>query len=319
MNEPDESMLDTSNRHLTRDMIGYGPVPPKVQWPNDAKLALNFVLNYEEGSEYSYASGDLENEHLGEDASGSVAGGRDLGMESIYEFGSRAGVWRILRLFDEYGIKLTVSASAQAVERNRAVGEWLRRSGHDVMAHGWRWEEPWRLTANDERLHIKWAVDSLAQTCGERPPGWFCRYGPSINTRRLLVEEGGFLYDSDSHNDDLPYFVTVADRPHLVIPYGSLPYNDVRFVVAQGYGSPGDWVESCTRAVDEYVREGRAGFPKMMTIGFHPRWAGQAGRTSALREIIEYALGLGDVWVGRRIDIARWWLDHHSEFVGTRR
>jgi peptidoglycan/xylan/chitin deacetylase (PgdA/CDA1 family) len=171
------------------------------------------------------------------------------------------------------------------------------------------------LSRDEERQHIQWAIESIQETCGERPLGWYCRYGPSINTRELLVEAGGFVYDSDAYNDDLPYFTSVAGKRHLIVPYNSFPYNDVRFVLAQGYSNPTDFFDCCQRGLDELWREGEAGYPKTMSIGLHPRLSGQAGRTSALREFIEYAQAKGGVWFARRIDIARWWLDHHEEFV----
>jgi peptidoglycan/xylan/chitin deacetylase (PgdA/CDA1 family) len=219
----------------------------------------------------------------------------------------------LLRMFDEYGIKATYFACAVALERNPAVGAAIRRSGHEPCSHGYRWEEHWLLDEETERDHIAKAVASIEATCGTRPLGWYCRYGPSTRTRRLLVEEGGFLYDSDAYNDDLPYVTQVAGREHLVLPY-SLTYNDIRYILPQGFGTPGAFFETCRRGLDELRREGEAGFPKMMSIGLHGRWAGQAARASALREFIEYALGTEEVWFPRRVDIARWWLDHRAEF-----
>jgi peptidoglycan/xylan/chitin deacetylase (PgdA/CDA1 family) len=218
-----------------------------------------------------------------------------------------------MRLFDEYQVKVTFFASAVALERNPEVGEWIQESGHEPCSHGWRWSEHWLLSREEERQHMQWAIESIQKTCGERPQGWYCRYGPSVNTRELIVEEGGFVYDSDAYNDDLPYFTEVNGTQHLIVPY-SLTYNDARYVLAQGYGSPTDFFDTCKRGFDELWREGAAGYPKMMSIGLHPRIVGQAGRTSGLREFIEYALDKGKVWFTRRIDIARWWLDHHKEF-----
>jgi allantoinase len=238
---------------------------------------------------------------------------RDLCAESVYEYGSRAGIWRLMRLFDEYGIKVTFYACAVALERNPEVGAWLQEAGHEPCSHGWRWSEHWLFDREEERRHMQWAIESIEKTCGERPLGWYCRYGPSVNTRELVVEEGGFVYDADAYNDDLPYFTEVLGKRHLVVPY-TLTYNDGRYVLPQGYSSPSDFFDYCRRGLDEYRREGAAGYPKMMSVGLHPRWAGQAGRVSGLRELIEYALEAGDVWVTRRIDIARWWLAHHEEF-----
>ncbi len=160
---------------------------------------------------------------------------------------------------------------------------------------------------------MQWAIELIKQTCGECPQGWYCRYGPSIYTRELVLEDGGFVYDSDAYNDDLPYFTQVNGKQHLIVPY-SLTYNDARFVLSQGYGSPADFFETCKRGLDEIWREGAEGYPKMMSVGLHPRMVGQAGRTSGLREFIEYALKKGGVWFTRRIDIAQWWLEHHEQF-----
>ncbi len=297
-----------------RDFVGYGRRKPRVVWPNRAKVAISLVVNHEEGSEYSKPAGDGRNEGLAEIGYVMSQEYRDLCAESVYEFGSRAGIFRLLSMFDEYRIKTTFFTAAVALERNPDVAAWVREAGHEPCSHGWRWIEYWLLSRDEERQHIQWAVESIKETCGERPLGWYCRYGPSVNTRELLIEEGGFVYDSDAYNDDLPYFTSVGGKSHLIVPYNSFPYNDIRFVLAQGYSSPTDFFDCCRRGLDELWREGEAGYPKMMSIGLHPRLIGQAGRASALREFIEYAMAKGGVWFARRIDIARWWLDHHGEF-----
>jgi peptidoglycan/xylan/chitin deacetylase (PgdA/CDA1 family) len=297
-----------------RDFVGYGPAVPKVFWPEDATLALNFVINYEEGSEYSHGEGDRRNEDGAELPAGwgMDPQDRDLCAESVFEYGSRAGIWRLLRLFDEYGLNATLFACALAVERNPAVGEWVQRAGHDVLCHGWRWSKTWELSREEERERIALAVKSITDTCGAPPSGWYCRYSASVNTRELIAEYGDpFVYDSDAYNDDLPYFTDVKGTRQLVVPYNSLPYNDAR--VTSGM-TPADYVGMCKRGIDEYRREGLAGYPKMMTVGLHARWAGQASRASAVREIIEYAQGMGDVWIARRLDIANWWLKNHESF-----
>lgn len=293
-----------------RDLVGYGARPPKVRWPGGARVAVNIVVNYEEGSEYSYPAGDGENEHHGgEEHYPFPEDKRNLAQESIYEYGSRAGIWRLLRLFDEYDVKATMFACAAAFEQNPEVARVARAAGHDLMSHGWRWSEHWRLSREEELENMRLAIESFKRTWGERPLAWYCRYGPSINTRDLVVEEGGFVYDSDAYNDDLPYFVTVRGQEHLVVPY-SLTYNDL-----QGTLSPVDFAAYLRRGLDELWREGAAGFPKMMSVGLHPRIVGQAGRTSALREFIEHAQQIGQVWFARRMDIARWWIEHHEEFT----
>jgi peptidoglycan/xylan/chitin deacetylase (PgdA/CDA1 family) len=296
-----------------RDLVGYADRTPRAFFPDDARVALSIVVNYEEGSEYSIPDGDGRNEGLSETNDALDPPYRDLRVESVYEYGSRAGVWRLLRLFDEYGVPATFFACALAVERNPAVGRWVRERSHEVCSHGYRWTESWLLDRDAERREIARAVESLAHTCGTRPVGWYCRYGPSINTRELLVEEGGFLYDSDAYNDDLPYFTEVLGRRHLVVPY-SLTYNDIKFVLPQGYAAPGDFFEYCRLGLDELYREGEAGYPKIMSVGLHPRLIGQAARTAALRQLIEYAQSKGHVWFARRADIARWWLAHDHEF-----
>ena len=297
-----------------RDFVGYGRRLPKVVWPNDATVALSIIVNYEEGSEYSIPAGDGRNEGLAEIAYVMPGEHRDLNAESVYEFGSRAGVMRLLRLFDEFELNVTFFASAVAVERNPEVGEWIQEARHEPCAHGWRWIDQWALDRDEERRQIEATVESLRETCGERPTGWFSRYSASASTRELLVEEGGFLYDSDAFSDDLPYFTEVNGSRHLILPY-TLLYNDGRYVLPQGFGAPSDFFETCKRGLDELRLEGRAGYPKMMSIGLHPRWAGQAARTSALREFIQYAQQQGDVWLARRRDIAEWWIDHHEEFA----
>ena len=296
-----------------RDIVGYGRRQPRVQWPNEAKVAINIVVNNEEGSEYSKAAGDGRNEGLAEINYLMSPEYRDLCAESVYEYGGRAGIWRLMKLFDEYKIKTTFFTAAVALERNPEVASWLRESGHEPCSHGWRWEEHWLLSREEEKKHIQWAIESIRETTGERPLGWYCRYGASVNTRELLVEEGGFVYDADVYNDDLPYFTEVNGKQHLIVPY-TLTYNDGRYVLAQGYSSPSDFFDTCKRGLDEFRREAEEGHPKMMSIGLHPRWAGQAGRTNGLREFIEYALNKGDVWFARRIDIANWWIQHHNEF-----
>ena len=298
-----------------REFPGYGRHVPKVVWPNDAKLVVSLCINQEEGSEYSIAAGDGRNEGLAEIPYVMPAEYRDLAAESVYEYGSRAGVFRLMRLFDEYAIDTTWFAAAVAIERNPEVGQWIQETGRvEVCSHGWRWTESWLMSREEEAEQIRWAIESFKQTCGQRPVGWYYRYGPSVNTRELLVEEGGFLYDSDAYNDDLPYFTQVKGKRHLVIPY-SFVYNDGRFVLPQGFSSPTDFVDLVKRGMDELLLEGRNGHPKMMSIGLHPRWMGQAGRTSALREVIEYALAQGDVAFMQRRHVGQWWIDHHEEWA----
>jgi peptidoglycan/xylan/chitin deacetylase (PgdA/CDA1 family) len=296
----------------TRDFVGYGRKVPRVRWPRDARIAISVVLNYEEGSEYSHPAGDKRNDGLQEVIYAMDPKYRDLAAESVFEYGSRAGVWRFERLVTEFKIPITFYACAVALERNPEVAAWVREAQHEPCSHGWRWEEVWRLSREEEGDHIHRAIESITATCGVRPQGWYCRYGPSVHTRELLVEAGGFLYDSDAYNDDLPYYVTVKGKQHLVVPY-SFTYNDARFGLLPGYGSPGDFVDTLKRGFDQLYAEGET-HPRMMSIGLHPRLIGQATRIAALREFLDYARSRDRVWFTRRIDIANWWHAHHPEF-----
>lgn len=294
-----------------RDLVGYGRQGLKVRWPDDARVAICLVINYEEGAEYSYPAGDGRNEEPQEFGYPALPI-RDFGNESIFEYGSRAGIWRLQRLLDDLGLPATIQGCAQAFELNPEVGAWVKESGNDVCCHGYRWENVSLLDRETERSRLEMAVASIEATCGERPRGWYSRQPPSANTRELLVEEGGFLYDSDSFADDLPFFVPVADRRHLVIPY-SFTLNDGRFMPGQSYSDPTSFVDYAKRHFD-YLWEEGASRPKMMSIGLHPRFMGQPSRAHALRELLSYALGKGDVWFARRLDIAEWWLKHNGEF-----
>ena len=275
-----------------RDVVGYGRHVPKVTWPEGARVAVSIVLNWEEGSEYSKIAGDGRNEGLAEIPYVMEPEYRDLAAESVYEYGGRAGVWRLQRLFDEFRVPVTFFGAAMAFERNPEVAAYLREAGHEPCCHGWRWEEVWTLSRDEEREHMLEAIRSIERTCGTRPLGWYCRYGPSVNTRELLVEEGGFVYDSDAYNDDLPYYTEVGGRRHLIVPY-SFTYNDGRYVLPQGFSDPSSFFDQCRRGLDYLWDEG-ATHPRMMSIGLHSRWAGQAGRTSGLRDFIEYAKEKGD-------------------------
>jgi peptidoglycan/xylan/chitin deacetylase (PgdA/CDA1 family) len=288
-----------------RDLVGYGRRPPAVGWPDGARVAVSLVLNYEEGSERTMPV-DGENESLGEVARAVGGGHRDLATESVYEYGSRAGVHRLLRLFDRYGVRCTFFAAAVALERNPDVAAWLREAGHEPCAHGWRWAEEWLLSREEEAARIRRAVESIERTCGERPVGWYSRWMPSEHTRELLVEEGGFLYDSNAYNDDLPYYAQVGGRQHLVVPY-TLTTNDLRFTNGT-VGGPADFADYCRRALD-YLWDEADECPRMMSIGLHPRWTGQPARASALAEFVEHAQAKGGVWFARRRDIAEWWLE----------
>lgn len=291
-----------------RDFVGYGVNPPRVEWPDGARIAISVVVNYEEGSEYSLLDGDAHRETNSEVPSPLPLDRRDLANESFFEYGSRAGVWRLMDILGQYQVNATFFCCALALERNPQVGPEIVRRGHEVFGHGYRWEEYYNMDRDAEREAIRKAVESIQRTTGQRPLGWYTRYGPSVNTRELVVEEGGFLYDSNSYADDLPYYTDVGGKRWLVVPY-SLEVNDTKFWRG-GMVSPGDFYETMRNTFDRLYYEG-ATHPKMMNIGLHCRIAGRPSRAVALQEFLEYARSLPKVWFARRTDIARWWLQHY--------
>ncbi len=293
---------------MQRDFVGYGPNPPDPCWPGGARIAVNFVVNYEEGSEESYPDGDGLSESGLTEGGGGAFEGRDLGAESMFEYGSRVGVWRLFRLLQEAGVPATVFGCAQALERNPLVAEAIRASGWDVCAHGDRWVRHQTLDEGEERQAISQAFDVIGSLCGETPAGWYCRYAPSERTRRLIVEHGGFLYDSDSYADELPYWSEIDGRDHLIIPY-SLALNDGKF--ARGnVATAGQFLEFLRDSFDMLYEEGETQ-PKMMSVGLHCRLMGHPGRALALRRFLEHVQLHPDVWICRRVDIARHWLAKH--------
>ena len=293
-----------------RDLVGYGRHPHPFEWPEGARVVVNLVLVYEEGSEYSVMWGDDRNDGWGEYADPGVQPPqRDPGTENHYEYGSRAGVWRLARIFDAAAVPVTVSAAAVALELNPAVAAWMRERGHDLLGHGWRWTESWTYPRDEEKASIVQAVETYMRVFGSAPDGWNSRGWPSENTRSLLREIGGFLYHSEGAADDLPYYESVDGVRMLVVPY-SKTYNDSRFLMNPGFASPRDFLETLVMGIDELVREAddRA---TMMTVAVHARWSGQAARAAALRMFIDHAQGLPGVAFMRRRDIARWWLDSY--------
>jgi peptidoglycan/xylan/chitin deacetylase (PgdA/CDA1 family) len=283
-----------------RELVGYGEHPPKVRWPGDAKVAVQIVVNYEEGSEKTFPMGDDVNDIFFE-LPFALEGQRDLAVESMYEYGTRAGIWRMFRVFDTAGVPVTFFAAAVALERNPAVAEKLVKRGDEPVGHGYRWSNHYEMTRDEEREAIKRAVESIERTTGTRPLGWYCRE-MSVNTRELVVEHGGFVYDSDCYSDDLPYWTTVLGRPHLVVPYG-LVVNDVRYVLPMGFGSPEHFFETAKAHLDRLRNDGDD-VSRMMSVGLHPRITGNPARSDGLARFIDYAQSLGDVWIARRIDIA---------------
>lgn len=296
-------------RHLTRDFVGYGAKGCDPKWPNGARLALNIVLNVEEGSEPSIPDGDASSEAaLTEGGSGSFAG-RDLAAESMFEYGSRVGFWRLAGLLEERGLPATVMACALALERNPEIAGYLRASRFDVCAHGWRWEHHRGLSLDEERERIARTAQSIRSSIGTAPEGWYCRYGPSVNTRGLLVEHGGFSYDSDAYNEELPYWIRVGDRNHLIVPY-SLTNNDAKFM--RGAMATADQFFQFLRdAFDFLYAEGRHA-PKMMSVGLHLRIAGHPGRAAGLQRFLDHVSRHDGVWICRRADIARHWHRYHQ-------
>ncbi|MBV9637780.1 MAG: polysaccharide deacetylase family protein, partial [Methylobacteriaceae bacterium] len=248
-----------------RDFVGYGRRPPRIAWPSGHLVAVNLVVCYEEGAEYSVFDGDAASDGWGEYPLTASPGMRDLGTETHFEYGSRVGIWRIARLLDRHKVHATVSACAQALQRNPEVSAWLRESGHDVLGHGLRWSEQWTMTCEKERDHLHRAVALFGELIGRRPLGWNSRSYPSIHTRDLLVEEGGFLYDSDPCNDDLPYFVPAGQGNLLVVPY-SKTLNDSRYLISPGYVTPADFVANVRAFLDFLVAEAREEGGRMVTI-----------------------------------------------------
>ena len=261
---------------------------------------MQIVVNYEEGSEKTFAMGDGVNDGMYE-LPFAVDDQRDLAVESMYEYGSRAGIWRLFRIFDAANVPVTFFAAAVALERNPEVADKLARRGDEAAGHGYRWSNHYEMTRDEEREAISRAIVSIEKTTGSRPTGWYCRE-MSVNTRELVVEEGGFFYDSDTYNEDIPYWTSVQGRSHLVVPY-SLVVNDARYILGTGYGSPEHFFETAKATLDRLRNDGDdAG--RMMSIGLHPRITGNPARADALARFIDYAQQFEDVSFMRRIDIA---------------
>ena len=289
-------------------MLGYGKDPIHPKWPNKARIAVQFVLNYEEGAENSILHGDNASEAFLSEIVGAKAyeGVRHMSMESIYEYGSRAGVWRILNLFKEFDVPVTIFAVALAIARNRELADYLVEQNYDICAHGFRWIDYQFVDEKIEREHIKDCISVLTEYLGKRPEGWYTGRN-SPNTRRLIVEEGGFLYDSDTYDDDLPYWSNEfgAEKKHLIIPY-TLDVNDMRFASPQGFNSGDQFFNYLKDTFDALYLEGEVS-PKMMSVGMHARILGRPGRIMAMRRFLEYVKTFDNVWLCSRREIADHW------------
>ena len=295
-----------------RDLVGYGSTPPHAQWPGGARIAVQFVLNYEEGAENCVLHGDAASETFLSEIIGAAPfeGARHMSMESFYEYGSRVGIWRILDLFRSRRLPLTLFAVAMALERHPQVVETVLRDGHEIASHGLRWINYHGMPEPIEREHMARAIEIHARVTGERPLGWYTGR-TSENTRRLVAEDGGFVYDADDYSDELPFWSRLVgkDRPHLVVPY-SLDANDMRFASPQGFNSGAQFEAYLKDTFDTLYEEG-ATRPRMMSVGLHCRIVGRPGRFAALRRFVDYVLAHDKVWVARRIDIARHWAATH--------
>ncbi|MDC0195533.1 allantoinase PuuE [Candidatus Thioglobus sp.] len=291
-----------------RDMTGYGKESIHPNWPNKAKIAVQFVLNYEEGGENSILHGDDASETFLSEIIGAKAyqGARHMSMESLYEYGSRSGVWRILRLFEEFGIPITIFAVGLAIARNRQLADYLVDHNYDICAHGFRWIDYQFVEEEVEREHIKDCISILTEFLGKRPEGWYTGRN-SPNTRKLIIEEGGFLYDSDAYDDDLPYWANEfdTDSKHLIIPY-TLDVNDMRFASPQGFNSGDQFFNYLKDSFDALYKEGETS-PKMMSVGMHARILGRPGRIMAMRKFLEYISTFDNVWLCSRREIADHW------------
>ena len=293
-----------------RDMLGYAGHPPQANWPSSARLAVQIVLNFEEGAENNILHGDSGSEtFLSEIINAESFSQRHMSMESLYEYGSRAGFWRLHDLFNDMSIPITVFGVGMAMERNAPAVEAMLRANWDIASHAYRWISHQEMPLDEERQQISLAFETHQRITGSPPLGWYTGRD-SPNTRKLLLEQGGLLYDSDSYADDLPFWHTGGERPHLIIPY-TLDTNDMRFATPQGFNSGQQFFTYLKDAFDQLYEEG-AQAPKMLNIGLHCRIAGRPGRTRALRRFLEYMLEHQDVWICRRIDIAQHWHAYHS-------
>ena len=297
-------------KKYSRNMIGYGSNNIKIVWPNNARLALQIVLNYEEGAENCVLHGDKHSETFLSEIIGALPiKGRHINMESFYEYGSRRGFWRLHKLFSEKKIPVTIFGVAMALERNPDVCKAIMNGNYEVASHGWRWIDYQNIKKTVEEKHMKLAIKTIKKIFGKRPLGWYTgRCSP--NTRDLVIKEGGFLYDSDSYSDDLPYWEYRNNKKQLVIPY-TLDNNDMRFATNQGFNSGDQFYTYLKDSFDVLYEEGKTS-PKMMSVGLHCRLIGRPGRIQSLKKFLDYVLKFNDVWICKRVDIAKHWIKNYS-------
>ena len=298
-----------TNKKYPRDMVGYGSKRLEVKWPNNARIALQIVLNYEEGAENCIINGDKHSEvFLSEIIGAQPVKGRHINMESLYEYGSRSGFWRLHKLFQEKKIPITIFGVGMALEKNPEICKAIKDANYEVASHGWRWIDYQSVKKSEEKKHMKLAIKKIKEIFGERPLGWYTgRCSP--NTRDLVFDEGGFLYDSDSYSDDLPYWEIRKKKKQLIIPY-TLDNNDMRFVANQGFNTGDHFFTYLKDSFDALYEEGKTN-PKMMSVGLHCRLVGRPGRIQSLKRFLEYVLSHEDVWICKRIDIAKHWIKNY--------
>ena len=294
----------------TRDLIGYGSNLPKVDWPNKARIAVQIVLNYEEGAENCVLNGDKNSEvFLSEIIGAQPIKGRHMNMESLYEYGSRVGFWRLHNLFQEKKIPITIFGVGMALEKNPEICKAIIEADYEVASHGWRWIDYQNIKKSEEKKHMQLAIKAHTKIFGKRPDGWYTgRCSP--NTRDLVMEDGGFLYDSDSYSDDLPYWESRNKKKQLIIPY-TLDNNDMRFATNQGFNTGDHFYSYLKDSFDTLYEEGRTN-PKMMSVGLHCRLIGKPGRIQSLKKFLDYIQKHEDIWVCKRVDIAKHWIKNYS-------
>ena len=294
----------------SRNLVGYGEKGKKISWPNNAKLALQIVLNYEEGGENSVINGDKYSEtFLSEIIGAKAIKGRHISMESIYEYGSRSGFWRLDKLFKEKKIPVTIFGVGLALKQNSEVCNAIKNGDYEIAAHGYRWIDYQNVKKSVEKKHMQQAIKTIKDIFGSRPLGWYTgRCSP--NTRELVFDDGGFLYDSDSYSDDLPYWEYRGKKKQLIIPY-TLDNNDMRFATNQGFNTGDHFYNYLKDSFDALYEEGKT-TPKMMSVGLHCRLIGRPGRIQSLKKFLNYVLKFEDIWICKRVDIAKHWIENYS-------